>query len=114
MKKVMRSIKLLALIVLATSFAACDVSGSIVKNISGTEWTNEPLIAGTGTGLVFTSTNSGHQETGVLGAWVAGSAFTYSYNVVNKTGSLTVGGGASDFSITDNKLTYVSTVYTKK
>jgi uncharacterized membrane protein len=114
MKKVLRSIKLLALIVLATTFAACDVSGSVVKDISGTEWVNEPVIAGSGTGLVFTSTNSGHQETGVLGAWITGTSFSYQYNEFNKTGTISINSSSSNFSITDNKLTYSSTVYTKK
>ncbi len=114
MKKAMRSIKLLALIVLATTFAACDVSGSVVKDISGTEWINETIAGVAGSGLVFTSTNSGHQETEVLGAWITGTAFTYQYNEFNKTGTISINSSSSNFAIADNKLTYNSTVYTKK
>ena len=114
MKKVIRSIKLLALIVLATTFVACDVSGSIVKNISGTEWINESIAGVSGSGLVFTSTNSGHQENESFGSWSASTAFSYQYNEFNKTGTISINSTSSNFSITDNKLTYSSTVYTKK
>jgi len=113
MKKKLHFIKWLALIVLAVSVAACDATGSVIKDISGTEWINESIPT-FGSGLLFTSTTTGKMETETATIWTVGTAFTYNYNEFNKTGTITLSGTSKTFAIVDNKLTYDAVIYTKK
>ncbi len=79
----MKKISVIAIIAIASLFAACSFNSD---SLVGTEWTVEAL--GSGSGYVFDTATEGHTEIGILGAWGSVSTFTYTYNSLSQTGTI--------------------------
>ena len=94
-------------IFLVVAFASCDFAGT---SMTGTNWVTDK---DTGVGLKFTTATTGTTTLGALGIWTDVTAFTYTYDSALKSGVITTSSG-SPFTISGNKLSFVTLTYTYK